>query len=31
MPELPDLTVYLERIEAIALEAPLLRLRIANP
>jgi len=31
MPELPDLTVYLERIEAIALDAPLLRLRIGNP
>ncbi len=31
MPELPDLTVYLERIEAIALNAPLLRLRIGNP
>ena len=30
MPELPDLTVYLERIEAIALDAPLLRLRIGN-
>lgn len=31
MPELPDLTVYLERIEAHALDAPLLRLRIGNP
>ena len=31
MPELPDLTVYLERIEAIARDAQLLRLRIANP
>ena len=31
MPELPDLTVYLERIEASAQNAPLLRLRIANP
>jgi len=31
MPELPDLTVYLERIEAYTLEAPLLRLRIGNP
>jgi formamidopyrimidine-DNA glycosylase len=31
MPELPDLTVYLERIEAIARNAPLERLRIGNP
>ncbi len=31
MPELPDLTVYLERFEAIARDAPLLRLRIGNP
>jgi formamidopyrimidine-DNA glycosylase len=31
MPELPDLTVYLERLEAIARDAPLKRLRIGNP
>ena len=31
MPELPDLTVYLERLEAIARDAPLQRLRIGNP
>ena len=31
MPELPDLTVYLERIEAMARDARLLRLRIGNP
>ncbi len=31
MPELPDLTVYLERIEALALDAPLQELRIGNP
>lgn len=31
MPELPDLTVYLERLEAIARDARLLRVRIANP
>jgi formamidopyrimidine-DNA glycosylase len=31
MPELPDLTVYLERVEAVARDAPLRRLRIGNP
>jgi len=31
MPELPDLTVYLERFEAFARDAKLLRLRIGNP
>ena len=31
MPELPDLTVYLERIEAMTLNAPLQGLRIGNP
>ncbi|HZR35395.1 MAG TPA: DNA-formamidopyrimidine glycosylase family protein [Nevskia sp.] len=31
MPELPDLTVYLERIEAMARDAKLRRLRIGNP
>lgn len=31
MPELPDLTVYLERLEAFARDAPLQRLRIGNP
>jgi formamidopyrimidine-DNA glycosylase len=31
MPELPDLTVYLERIEDIARDAPLQRLRIGKP
>ncbi len=31
MPELPDLTVYLERFEAMARDAKLLRLRIGNP
>jgi formamidopyrimidine-DNA glycosylase len=31
MPELPDLTVYLERIESLALNAPLQQLRIGSP
>lgn len=31
MPELPDLTVYLERLEASALNAPLKGLRIGSP
>jgi formamidopyrimidine-DNA glycosylase len=31
MPELPDLTVYLERLEAVALNARLTNLRIGNP
>ncbi|MDR3418927.1 MAG: DNA-formamidopyrimidine glycosylase family protein [Nevskia sp.] len=31
MPELPDLTVYLERLDALAHGAKLLRLRIDNP
>lgn len=31
MPELPDIVVYLERLEAIAGHGPLLRLRIASP
>ncbi len=31
MPELPDLTVYRERLEALALDAPLKGLRIGSP
>ena len=31
MPELPDLTVYLERLESLALNAPLKQLRVGSP